>query len=198
MNWDLVIGFGSLVLFMGAPAILIASFFRQNKSESQPVVEMKINTTETVWSLLLFSLMCFGAWGAVFFAGQSWHYILFFSPLLVLCSIDWLILVSHLFNYMKRKIIWEKKSGLLRIKESRRDFEICLNAQSTSIIKYHPSVKDISRRFPGDGFEVLYISDGTHSVKISNLEYEDYGMDEVLEHHPNYKLKKRQFNFLFW
>lgn len=97
MNWDLVIGFGSLVLVMGAPAILIASFFRQNKSERQPVVEMKINTTETVWSLLLFSLICFGAWGAVVFAGQSWHYFLFF-PLLVLCSLDWLILVSHLSN----------------------------------------------------------------------------------------------------
>lgn len=99
--------------------------------------------------------------------------------------------------YEKKDNLGEKK-GLLRIKEGRRDYEIYLTAPGTSIVKYHPFNFRFWRRFPGDGFELLYISDGTHTVKISNLEFSDYGLDEVLEHHPNYKIKKRQFNFLFW
>lgn len=199
MRSNLIIGIILSVIVMGPALILISSSLRETKIEKKkPIIKLKINYVESFFYFLIYFLLFAFIWGFAIFKIKSWMGILLFFPLNFLGSIDFVIVVSHLINYFKRTIYWNRKSEKLMVNGIFDNFEIDLNSPNISIIKYYPPIGSFSgRAFPGFGFSVLKISDGKHTIKISNFEYDDYNLDMILHDKNNYIEKKRQFNIIF-
>lgn len=195
MNSNLIIGIILSIVFMGPVLILISGTLRETKIEKKTLIKMKINYVETFFYLLLYVLLSIFIWGLVILKIKSWLGIILFSPFLFIGSIDLIILISHLTNYFKRTIYWDRISDKLLIKSLFKDFEIDLNSSNLSLINYYPPIGGNGKKgFPGFAFDVLEISDGNNLVKVSNLECYDLKMELI--NNKNYIEKRRQFNII--
>jgi len=195
MNSNLIIGIILSVLFMGPALILISGTLRETKIEKKTLIKLKINYVETFFYLLLYALLSIFIWGLVILKIKSWLGIILFSPFLFIGSIDLIILISHLTNYFKRTIYWDRNSDKLYFNSLFKNFEIDLNSPNLSLINYYPPLGGNGKKgFPGFAFFVLEISDGNNLVKVSNLEYHD--LKVKLMNKENYIEKRRQFNII--
>ncbi len=200
MDLRLIFGIGVIAFFILLYTGLISSSFTELKSEKKQLVHLNINSVLALLSFLMYFFLAMFVWYFPVMKIKKLNGFIFFSPLLFLGTIDFIILVSHLIRIFRRKLYWNKSDEKLISKSLNNDFEIDLNSNDLKVIFFDPPFKSAGiygGGFPGFSFQIVQISDGRNSVQLSNMEYDTYGLFKSLKNNHVVSVKKRQFNFMF-